>query len=1292
MLNDWLQYGDTELVNTARLSTYARRMVRACKDCDDIGDVIPYVDGSGGPRSDVELVDNPSLEVNSAGWYTHNTGVTAADWSRSTVWAQDGTHSMHQAGTSSAPLLPNGLRGFIGSYYLPKSGAPGYRVQPGRTYKHVSWVNVIARPTTPGDAGLWQEVFWFDSALAPLPVPNNQSNGETINLPVALGVQRLEQTVVAPEGAYYAQTLTVMGTRIAAVPMEFYTDSVSFTAEVSGDYTNPVADNAPWMSGNDDGADFMGLMINEITGLSGSSKTLQVTEKIVAGGVPVGGRVASRTMAVTATGFASSDAGMEAGIEWLTAALTDPCGGADCSGPEMRMLSSCASPCDSMPDNSVEPVTEWIPMNSLTWNLQTGDTISEVAGFTNFTNFASNPSSESGPAGNQWTASGGPAPTVVFVGAGLADQRGSVTRWAPTSNLYSLTQQIVGAIAGRQYKARLSVKSTNPRQAFFAVAYTNSGGIEISERYWSNVTMTTPGAYIDLRAEMGTAPAGTAGVKITFGFLTDMVAGETHDIDAVMVTERANPLDYFDGNSPNNQTAGTMEQLGVITGAGFYGWLTLSSTTLAYDNTVSRSGVGSLKLTSTGADADAFWADPTIGTSASSMRVSEGISYRLRGWIRSATISRSAVATINWYNSAGGWLGGSSSPGILTILGQWKQFEVTAEAPANAVQAILQFTVNGTAVAEVHHLDDVQFAPTTDYTYTAQWAILGSADGIPSYAYLNALRWIPSAIGKVLAPKRWFPPSRGRTVLDWTIRYLSQRTNLIANPSFEVNTAGYAVGGSVPPTFVRSTARFFDRTASGLLTWGTGGTFPLVQYSVVGLIPGQTYTASAYAYVPTGSVSLNLVCGGIIGGAMSTKDAWTRFSVTFTAITTTHAIQIWPTTAATAGMTAYIDAVLLETGSALLPYFDGATADTAATDYVWTGTADASTSTATMQPASGQTVSVTPQVVSEDGEIISGGARVVQVGQYPVHVYQYLDATPGCPDEWQPQLVAGTANVAIEVELSVTQQPTLSTEECLLPYVRQLNSVVVIDGPRETQRTVLGKGRAIMSTFEWTFVATDPYIYRDPVRLFAGPVSGPATELGGGAEQQSTAAVSPLYTSACPAPSSNLALNCADNPNCSPIVAPPSVPVITGDCEPTYSAMYRQQVNVDGSAIGPSDAALQISFTNTGTQTGTHARVRVYQADDLPTADECTFIAEGYFDYVAPGATAIMRFDGGMEVECSDGSVVDGSRVIRGTYRGPYLPIGVGCSKPLIVCLDTEIDDLDDVLGNWTLDLVRRLG
>lgn len=217
-------------------------------------------------------------------------------------------------------------------------------------------------------------------------------------------------------------------------------------------------------------------------------------------------------------------------------------------------------------------------------------------------------------------------------------------------------------------------------------------------------------------------------------------------------------------------------------------------------------------------------------------------------------------------------------------------------------------------------------------------------------------------------PADW--PPFGRWVEDTPVAYLETipvedgpptietRTNLITNPSAEVNATGWesnsGFGAYDIATIARSTVRAWVGTASVLVTapapvvgetWGN-----FTNASLVAI--GQTYTFSAYVWSPVAATFFADVVFVAQGpDTYVPAQTWTRVSVTFSA-NSVNAFAGIAIAGAPAGFQYWIDGALLEVGDTRRPYFDGATPDVTTpgheATYSWKGTAHASQSTAVL--------------------------------------------------------------------------------------------------------------------------------------------------------------------------------------------------------------------------------------------------------------------------------------------------------------------------------------------------------
>ena len=165
------------------------------------------------------------------------------------------------------------------------------------------------------------------------------------------------------------------------------------------------------------------------------------------------------------------------------------------------------------------------------------------------------------------------------------------------------------------------------------------------------------------------------------------------------------------------------------------------------------------------------------------------------------------------------------------------------------------------------------------------------------------------------------------------------RTNLVVNPSFESNVTSWTTTDS---SLARSNSYAYEGTHSGLVSPSANSGSISISSTTVS---GQVYTFSAWVYAEDATTVRASVTSPSTTGTTTTipADTWTRVSVSFTANGTSSTCLVQSVGSTQAF---YVDAVLLEQTSELRPYFDGATTDALGWDYGWSGTANASTSTA----------------------------------------------------------------------------------------------------------------------------------------------------------------------------------------------------------------------------------------------------------------------------------------------------------------------------------------------------------
>lgn len=193
------------------------------------------------------------------------------------------------------------------------------------------------------------------------------------------------------------------------------------------------------------------------------------------------------------------------------------------------------------------------------------------------------------------------------------------------------------------------------------------------------------------------------------------------------------------------------------------------------------------------------------------------------------------------------------------------------------------------------------------------------------------------------------------------------RTNLVTNPSFETNTTGWTASSA---TVARITTDAWSGSACAQVT-STATSYNNIITGFIAVTAGQQYTLSAYAKNVSGNTRTVYVAiqwftsaGVYISetnsasqGTLAAGSAWTIRNCTGTApATATQAkvVLLTGTTGLSAGWLTNWDGVLFEQSSTVSWYFDGSTYVTDLNDQApqsvvtaWTGTANASTSTAT---------------------------------------------------------------------------------------------------------------------------------------------------------------------------------------------------------------------------------------------------------------------------------------------------------------------------------------------------------
>lgn len=108
-------------------------------------------------------------------------------------------------------------------------------------------------------------------------------------------------------------------------------------------YDSPLQDMAPWIDPNNPATyNFLGFYPTAIEGLDGSTITAGVTESLGVGGYVGAARASTREILVRGVLVGTDDLALRAGEVWLNETLSaNPCEGADCNGRRLDFFADC---------------------------------------------------------------------------------------------------------------------------------------------------------------------------------------------------------------------------------------------------------------------------------------------------------------------------------------------------------------------------------------------------------------------------------------------------------------------------------------------------------------------------------------------------------------------------------------------------------------------------------------------------------------------------------------------------------------------------------------------------------------------------------------------------------------------------------------------------------------------------------------------------------------------------------------------------------------------------------------
>lgn len=325
-------------------------------------------------------------------------------------------------------------------------------------------------------------------------------------------------------------------------------------------------------------------------------------------------------------------------------------------------------------------------------------------------------------------------------------------------------------------------------------------------------------------------------------------------------------------------------------------------------------------------------ANLNIGTyeGTTGVPVTVGASYTFSYYTRAATSTRLMSAAIVWYDSSGATL--STSAGA-TVSNSTTAFTprafVTATAPASAAYAGVQIRVNSPASGETFYADGLLFEQSNG----ASAYFDGSSTATADFSYA------------------WTGTAHASTSVETKLR----RVNTLSNPNGESGTTSWSGSNA---TLASDTSIFHGGSQSIKMTSTStsmtlqGPATASAELQAYG--QGTVFTFSAWVYAEASGVSVvSRLFNGLNTDSSSvalTANTWTRVSVTGrynnndgTASARSERLVF---SGVASGTVVYADDMMLEASDGLGSYFDGSTT-AGGVAYAWTGTANASSSTAT---------------------------------------------------------------------------------------------------------------------------------------------------------------------------------------------------------------------------------------------------------------------------------------------------------------------------------------------------------
>lgn len=621
-----------------------------------------------------------------------------------------------------------------------------------------------------------------------------------------------------------------------------------------------------------------------------------------------------------------------------------------------------------------------------------------------FTNLVSNPSFETTPIGN----------------AGVNATTRTVSTTQKLFGTSSAKVVWVTGSGGSQFAAPVKPNTTYTVSMY---VYSESGqlpGWTVANQDYGNGSAmpTIPGAGAWYRLEKVYTTDATASLIYVYNTVS---SDSTYYVDGAMVVEGNNPgLPYFDGSTTpaskgqtirwtggtNTSTSELFDEYDVLAENFIKNpsmevdantWADRVNAALVRTTSQFKSGVASLQVT---ARATAGTTSVTSPQQLNAIPTLPGQTWNASVSVKSGTTARNSAVYLEWWNSAGQYIGSANGTNTATSTSSWTTLNITGTAPANTAYVSMMWEHFGLTAGDVMYADEVSLvkgtdtswfdgAKSNDGTYEYRWA--GTANASISQRVTKATKtWTINRSGdattEMIDRNTWsftgaeylqFPD---RDELDFGTKDFSVAANLFTRSTGEGRIiakrgGSYGAGWDLNVGGIGTPQVFSQIGAAGYAPSTQASSVPRGQWtSLLGGISGanvwsrsQGTTVNAAKLSETVSNSLPLLIGSMTTSMSANQTTegqigWTatfRRALTSTEITEIEAWDgriktepVWLRSAAAL----YVNADDVTTRYLYRTYnyvynladgFTGATPAASGLTYAWTGTAYQSTATKT---------------------------------------------------------------------------------------------------------------------------------------------------------------------------------------------------------------------------------------------------------------------------------------------------------------------------------------------------------